>query len=247
MLRKDDLHLSKLVVNGMTIPPVMAAGPMGVMAPQALTPREGSEIYAEVSRYGFTGFQVVQGGIQLMSSDGMSIVVLTGGGWQFTEDLSRTTFDHSADKLAVVIDHYVKKLPQGTILAGQVAQVEAVWENFGADADSYIEQRFLKPEFARVVEGLVEGQEMLGGGVRMVLKRPAEQPLPPGMATADPSGPADVFEVKVEPLYADRTKLFLLVSGTFSPTVDFKVIERRTRSIRDLLWSKLATNMTLEA
>src|SRR5215470_15534257 len=110
-LNKDDLHLTTLTATATIVspPPAPTPGAAINLAPRALSARDASEIYAEVSRYGFSSFQMVPGGVQMASGDGVSTLALGGTGWQFGEDLSRSVFEHAADKLSVAIGLFMQK------------------------------------------------------------------------------------------------------------------------------------------
>jgi hypothetical protein len=93
-----------------------AAGPLALMRPNALSPRDASAIYAEVARFGFGSMQGVPGGVQLASADGVSVLTLTGTGWQFMEDLTRSAFPVAVSKLSVAIRTFLQKLPPNTLM-----------------------------------------------------------------------------------------------------------------------------------
>lgn len=248
-LKRDDLHLTQLSAAAAIVSPPAPPSPGATinLAPQALSARDASAIYADVARYGFSSFQMVPGGVQMASADGITTLALTGTGWQFAEDLTRSVFEQAADKLAVAIELFMGKLPAGTLTFNQVVDLHAVWDNIGESADKYIAQRFLQPQAEEVVAGLPGGLTFNGGAIRLGLVRPIETPLPPGVSVPGTMAAVDSVDVRIEPLYADKSKLYLQVTGNFTPTDNIRVVFERVQFVKRVLWDHVASNIALES
>jgi len=250
-LNKDDLHLTRLASSATIVtPPPAPATPGGPinLAARALSARDSSAIYGEIARYGFSSFQMVPGGAQMASGDGVTTLTLTGTGWGFVEDLSRSVFEQAADKLAVSVGLLVQSLPEGTFMFNHLVDLHAVWDNIGESTDSYISKRFLQPQAEQVVTGLPGGLVFNGGAIRLGLARPSDTSLPPGVSIAGGSAtPMDSVDVRIEPFYADKSKLYLQVTGTFILTTDPRALSERLQFVRSILWDHVAGNMTLES
>ena len=247
--RENNLHLTRLTVAASIFSPptsASAAGPMAILAPKALLPRDASAIYAEVARFGFTSLQTVPGGVQIASEDGVSVLALTGTGWQFTEDLSQSGgFEPAISKIDVAIRAFLEKLPPNTVMLNQTVDLQATWENLGAQADEHIENRFLKPQARKIVSD-IENLEFNGAGLRLNLTRPIGD-LPPGVQPL-PGGPpmVETFDVRVEPYFADKSKLFLEVTGVLAPTQDLSRVIQGARFVEKVLWEHVAGNIAME-
>jgi hypothetical protein len=243
VLNKDRLRLTRLAVQAALFAP--PTGP--VIAPQAIGAKDASAIYAELARYGFAAFQLVPGGAQMASADGVSVLTVTGAGWTYQEDLGRSEFELALDKLDVAINEFVEKLPRGTMMVNQIIDLQGHWETGGAGADELISQIYLKDAVSHLATQL-EGLDYQGSGIRVNLTRPAAAPFPGGVQITSPDGPVepkDSFDVRVEPLFVDKTKLFLQVVGIFATTSDLKAGNERIRYIRQLLWDKVASKIAL--
>jgi hypothetical protein len=214
------------------------------MVPPAITAQAAGAIYGKVARYGFSSFQMVQGGAQLASADGSSILTLLGTGWQFAEDLSRSAFAVAQDKLSVALTEYIAALPKGARFVGQSVEMAGLWENLGGPADAYVTGRFVKDQAPKLVEGLGD-LEFQAAGIRLNLTRPAPETVPPGMVFAGP--PVDVVDVRVEPFLSDKSKLWLQVNGIFPVPVDtVGAVTDRIAMVRKILWDDLADRLALD-
>jgi len=251
-LNQDDLRLTHLSVQAAVFsPPPASATPGQVLTPLALSPRDAAAIYGEIARFGFNSFQTIPGGVQIGSVDGISTLTLTGSGWSFTEDLSRSVFEHAADKLGVTIGLFIDRLPPSSVLMSQLVDLHATWGGLPQAADDYVASRFLKVQAAQVVSDL-PGLNYVGGGVRLSLTRDAQEPLPLGIQVEniDPKlpKPADSIDIRIEPFFLDKTKLFVEVTGTFPPTgLEVGTVSRRVAFVRSVLWDHLAGNIALES
>jgi hypothetical protein len=245
--RENDLHLTQLSIGSQIfVPPSAsaAANPAALMTPRALTLHDAAPIFAEIARYGYTSLQQVGGGVRIASADGVSAMTLTGSGWQFVEDLNRSAFDAALEKMSVSIRAFLSRLP-GALLLPQTVDLQATWENLGQAADEHIEHRFLTAQARQVVEG-VPGCEFVGGGVRLHIQRPWASDTPQGFFVLQ-GGQADQIDVRLEPLFADRSKLFLQVTGVFGPpTSDLNQVTAGTQFVHQVLWNHVAANIQME-
>src|SRR5438046_9542787 len=160
-LNKDKLRLTLLGVQAALFAP--PRGP--VMEPQALSAKDASMIYAELARYGFAAFQLVPGGAQMATGDRVSALTVTGAGWTYQEDLSRSSFEPALDKLDVAIKNFVEKLVPGTMMVQQVVDLQGHWETDGVPADQLIAQIYLKDAVHRLAD-VPSGLVYAGSGVR---------------------------------------------------------------------------------
>jgi hypothetical protein len=243
-LNKEKLRLTTLGVQATLFAP--PRGP--VLEPQSLSPKDASSIYAELARYGFAAFQLVPGGAQMATADRVSALTLTGAGWSYQEDLSRSAFELALSKLDVAISNYVERLAPGTMMVQQLVDLQGMWEIEGLAADKLIAQIYLKDAVHRLAEA-IGGLNYQGSGIRLNLTRQAAASVPGAIQFTGPTGqPAqaqDSFDVRVEPLFVDKSKLFLQVVGAFAPTDDLKAGIGRIRYIHQLLWEEVATNIAL--
>jgi hypothetical protein len=246
--RDHDLHLTQLTVSApIFVAPVATAAtsPAALMAQRAITLKDASSIFGDIARYGFSSLQQVPGGVRIASADGVSVLALTGTGWQFVEDLKRSAFDPALEKLSVAIGAFLERLP-GAIMVQRTVALEATWENLGQSADEYVQGRFLKDQ-ARQVVGDVPGFAFEGGGVRLRLTRPWTTNAPPGFVVVGGGG-VDALDVHIEPLYVDKAKLFIQVSGGFGPpTPDLAQVTEAARFVHEVLWDQVAGNIQMEA
>ncbi len=249
-MNRDNLHLTQLGALAVLQQQlrIVGSGTQVVAQAQALSPRDASMIYGEVARYGYSGFNMIPGGAQIASGDGVTTAVLTGSGWQFVQDLTRSPgWEPVVDKMGVTIEQFMSKFP-GAYFHTHIIDLQAVWEHVDGDSgDQYLASRFLKREAQTI--GAFEGFDYQGAGLRLCLMRPSDVPLPAGMTVigAPASGPTDQFDVRIEPFFADRTKLWLQVVGQFRvPTTDVRLVTSRARTVHNLLWNQLADKITME-
>jgi hypothetical protein len=243
------LNKDKLRLTGLNVQATLFSPPRGQVAePQALSAKDASSIYGELARYGFAAFQLVPGGAQMTTADRVSNLTMTGAGWAYQEDLSRSAFELALSKLDVAITNYVERLVPGTLMVQQLVDLSGQWETEGTPSDQLIAQIYLKDAVQRLAE-LIQGVNYQGSGIRMTLTRQAAAAVPGIIQVTGPSGqPAeaqDSFDVRVEPLFADKSKLFLQVVGSFAPTSDLKAGVDRIRYVHKLFWEQLATNIAL--
>src|SRR3979411_2623687 len=102
-LSVDKLRLRGLVTraNVLRLP---GLGGTQLVQPVTLTPELAATVYSRIARHGFTGFQALPGaGAQFLTADGITTVVIAGGLWQFTEDISRSSFDIANDRQEAVL------------------------------------------------------------------------------------------------------------------------------------------------
>jgi hypothetical protein len=212
-----------------------------------LSPRDAAAIYGEIARFGFASFQLVPGGAQFASADGISVLTLTGGAWNFQEDLSRSVFEQAVDKMEVSVGLLMDKLPPRSLMVQHHVDLHATWAlSDRQDAAAYVMNRFLRPEARRVADEM-PGLEFNGGGIRLTFLRPHPQPLPGGITVTGGGAPADAVDVTIEPLYADKTKLFLRATGTFLSTDKASDVTASVKFVRGLLWENLASSIRLDA
>lgn len=244
MLDREKLRLTFLNVQVSLLSPPQ--GP--VITPAALAAKDVSAIYGELARYGFANFQLVPGGAQMATADGVSVLTLTGAALAFQEDLGRSAFQLAVDRLGVAISHFGQKLPAGTIMLNQAVDLQAQWDGSGIKADEFVAQLYLKDAVRKLGQEIPD-LEYQGSGVRITLNRPAAAPQPPGVTvTALPGAPAglkDAFDVRIEPLFADRAKLFLQVVGMFAVTGDMNTVVPRIEEVRRLLYDTVAPKIAL--
>lgn len=239
-MRKDDLRLSRLVTTSSLLPSLVPPSPP---IPQAISAQAAGAIYGKVARYGFSSFQMVQGGAQLAAGDGSSVLTLLGTGWQFMEDLTRSAFAVALDKLGVGLEEFVTWLPKGSRFIGHSVEIAGLWENLGGAADRYVASRFVKDQAAQLAQDLREF-EFQGSGIRLNLTRQSQDPVPAGVAFAAP--PFDVLDVRVEPYFNDKSKLWLQVNAVFPVPVDtVSAVTARIAMVRDVLWVDLADRLAL--
>ena len=247
-MNKEDLHLTRLAAQAQLVqqPRIIGGGTPMVVADQALSPRDASMIYGEVARFGYSGFTMIPGGAQMASADNMTIIQLTGSGWQFVQDLTRTAFQPALERLGVTIEHFMSKFP-GASFAGHQIDLQATWDNVeGGRGDEYLARRFLRSEATRL--GDFEGFTNLGSGVRAKATKPSDVPMPPGLQLIGPmQDPIDQFDIRLEPLYGNPSQLWLQVVGTFIlPTADTRLVTSRAQLVHGLLWDQLADKITME-
>jgi hypothetical protein len=241
MLDREKLLLTFLGVQASLLSP-----PQGhLIAPAALGAKDVSTIYGELARYGFANFQLVPGGGQMATADGVSVLTLTGAAMAFQEDLSRSAFPLATDRLGVAMTHFREKLPEGTLMMTLSVDLQAQWEGSGIRSDEFVSQIYLKDAVRRLGQE-IPNLEYQGSGVRITLNRPAEAPLPPGVTMeAVPGGLRDAFDIRIEPLFADKTKLFLQVVGMFAVTSDMKSVVPRIQEVQRLLYDTVAPKIAL--
>jgi hypothetical protein len=244
-LNRDRLRLTMLGVQATILAP--PRGP--VVEPQALSPKDASAIYAELARYGFASLQLVPGGAQMATGDRISVLTVTGVGWGYQEDLNRSSFELAISKLDVATKHYVDKLSPGSMMLQQMVDLQSQWDLESTTADVLIAQIYLKDSVRNLADH-IPGLAYQGSGIRVNMTRAAAAPVPPGVqmtgATGQPINAVDAFDVRVEPLFVDKTKLFLHVVGTFAPTSDLKATMGRLRYVHKLLTEEVATNIALK-
>jgi len=249
---KEDLHLTNLSAGAQLIqqPRLVGSGVQMMVTGEALSPRDASTIYAEVARFGYTGFSMIPGGAQIASANGATLVALTGSGWQFIQDLSRSAgFEPAIDQMDVTIRAFMSKFP-GARLAGHSVELTARWDNVDTgSADRYIAGRFLKDEVGRVAE--FDDLSYEGTGLRLHFTRRSRDEVPGNVQILGPTGqpqpPLDQFDIRIEPLFNDRSKVFLQVTGIFGvPSDDLKLVTARARDVYDLLYNRFADKMTME-
>jgi hypothetical protein len=251
-MNKDDLHLTQLTAQAQLLhqPRVAGSGTQIVLTGQALSARDASAIYGEVARFGYTGFTMIPGGAQIASADGATVVQLTGAGWSFAQDLTRIGgIEPAVDRLGVTIEQFMSKFP-GASFAGHTVDLQARWDHVDQGrSDRYIAQRFLTQDGTRM--GDFEGFTPEGGGLRLHFVRASTIPLLPGVQVWSPAGqqiePLEEFDARIETFYADKSKLFLEVTGLFAvPAVDISLVTSRARLVHELLWNQLADKITME-
>ena len=239
-MRKDDLRLARLVTSSGVLPSLTAGVPP---IPPALTAQAAGVIYGQVARYGFNSFQMVQGGAQMASGDGTSVLTLLGTGWQFAEDLQRSAFQVALDKLGVALDEFVKWIPPGSRFMAHQIEVAGLWENLGGTADRYVASRFLKEQAAQLVQGFGDF-EFRGGAIRLTLRRQSHDSFPEGIVFAEP--PVDSIDVRVEPYFQDPSKLWLQINGLFPiPVSTVSTVTSRVEMVKNMLWNDLADRLAL--
>jgi hypothetical protein len=245
-MNKEDLRFTRLAAQASILPNLAALGPRG-LTPQALLPKDASDIYGQIARYGYANFRIIPGGAEINSGDGIAVVQLTGSAWSFVHDLSNSAFDVAVEKMAVTIEHFMGRMPRGTRMLGHVIDLQAVWDNVdGGDASQWMERRFLKDQ-ARQVAAMPEGFEFNGAGLRLNLQKDIDIQIPLDVHISGPATPKDSFDLRIEPLFAERTKLYLQVTGMWGiPFEETALVTGRARLVRDMLWTHLAGNILME-
>lgn len=249
-MNKDDLRFTRLAAQATLLPNLAGgAATQQALVPQALSPQAASAIYGEIARYGYASFRIIPGGAEIAAPDGSSVIQLTGSAWSFVHDLNQSAFQVAIDKLDVTIKAFMARMPRGTRYFGTVIDLQAVWENLdGRSADAYVESRFLKDQSRQMVADFPGNLEFNGGGVRLNLVGPGDVEMPADIGFAGPGRPLDSFDVRIEPLFADKNKLYLQVTGVFgTPTGDVTVVTRRAQLVHDMLWRHLADNILMVA
>lgn len=210
----------------------------------SLTPGDASAIYSSIARYGFTSFQLIPGGVQVASPDGATVLSLTGAAWSFVEDLSRTAgFEPALEKMGVALTEFTAKFSSPPLHVNQVADLHARWDGAPGGADAYIDSHFLSADGRALASGL-GGVTYNGAGVRFNFLREPQSDVPALVSAPAGARPAEVFDLRIEPLFVDKAHLFLQATGMFPPT--FKVDEMLTRArfVRELLSEKLVTALS---
>jgi hypothetical protein len=237
-LDKDRLRLHRIVVQcSLGYPITSASSPA---APPALPPKAAAAIFGELTRYDFSRFTQVQGGAEFSSADGKTALSLTGMGWQFAEDLDGSVITHAVEKMAVAVRHFVDNLPPGVLMVNQITDLVALWD-FGGPSTDYIARRFLSQEALRLPATLTD-LEFNGGAIRLNFTRPA-QTTGPQIAGVNQ---IEEFDVRIEPYFQDKSKIFLQVVGIFPvPTRAVSEVERRVNEVVDLLLRRVADSIAL--
>jgi hypothetical protein len=246
-LWQDDLRLIRLAVAAaiVSLPSPAPPGQTPSLTPPALSPEDAAKIYTAVARYGFSNFQMIPGGVRMISDGNLTQLTVTGTGWSFAEDLSRSVFEHARDKLGVIIGQLKEILPSQSLMLNLVVDLHALWSNIGEQADIYIANRFLKPEAERLANSL-PALQYNGGAIRLNLVRESTLELPPGVTLSATGSPKDSVDVRIEPLYQDKSQLFIQVAGTFVPTNQFERVVEQVDFVRDLLWKHVARSLTFD-
>lgn len=244
-LDPESLRLVRLQVQSNVL--LLPTGPQVVPTPNPpLTPADAAAIYSAIARFGFTSFQLVPGGVQVASPDGATVVNLTGAGWSFVEDLSRTAgLEPAVDKLDLTVREFTSRFSSPLIHLNQSVDLQARWDDAPGGAVPYIERHFLKETSRTLAVGL-EGLNYYGAGVRLSFGRDAQTPLPAGIAPAPANPFVEGFDLRIEPLFANNANLFIQATGQFTPTDDLDAIVSRVRFIRELIFGRLAPALTLE-
>jgi hypothetical protein len=242
-LRFTRIDVRGQVIQPPSIPQVLLPGQVP-QVPQVLAAQVIARIYGEVAKYGFASLQEVPGGALIGSADGFTTLLLTASFFHFGEDISKSSFGPSVEKLGITMEVFFRQLAPGTAVVGHVVDLQAVWDDLGEQADALIERRFLKPAASKLVAEI--GLAYNGGAIRLSLARPVTGGLPAGFMVLGPAAQESI-DIRIEPLFADKSKLFLHFTGSFAPTTDPKELARRAKFVHDLAWDRLARNLTVEA
>jgi hypothetical protein len=150
--------------------------------------------------------------------------------------------DSALHKLASASDALFRELAPRSAILQQAVDLQAVWDGLSQPADEFVASRFLNVGASKLVDDI--GFTFAGAGIRLSVYRPVMGSLPAGVFML--GGEArDTVDVRLEPLFVDKSKLFLQVTGIFAPTDDFKEIAKRAKVIRDVAWDKIARNLEL--
>ncbi len=248
-LSREGLRFSRLTIQTQILQPTLVQSvvlPGQVpQPPQALTSDSVARIYAGIAKHGFTSMQQVPGGAQMATGDGVSVVLVTANSFQFSEDLTRSAWQQALERLSVTVEVYAHEVAPQSFILQEVVDLQGIWENLGQGADAYIAHRFLKPGVEKLVEDF--GFSYNGGAIRLNLVRPVTASVPPGLTVIGPQGIHDALDVRLEPLFMDKSKLFIQVTATFTPTQDMKEIAKRAEIVHEVTWNRLARNIALEA
>lgn len=247
-LKRDNLHFSRLAIQAqIQQPPTIPSGPLlpgqVPLAPLSLVTDACARIYAVLASVGITSMASVPGGVELASPDSITNVVTTANELQLTEDVSRSSIDSAIHKLGSTVDALFHELAPGSVILQQFVDLQAVWDGLGQPADEFVSSKFVHPKAAKLVEDL--GFTFLGAGIRLSVIRPVIGRLPAGVISFGEA--RDGLDVRVEPLFVDKTKLFLQVTGLFPATDDPKEIVKRVTLVHDVTWDKIARNLELSS
>ncbi len=246
-LKRDNLRFSRLGVQAqIQQPPTIPTGPLlpgqVLLPPLALSTEASARIYSALAPLGITSMQSVGGGVELASPDGITSVTATANELQFAEDVSRSSIDSARHKLGSSVEALFKELAPRSVILQQAVDLQGVWEGLGVAADQFVLSRFLNPDATRLVDDI--GYTFIGAGIRLTVTGPVMGQMPPGVVML--GGEArDSIDVRVEPLFVDKTKLFLQLTGLFPATDDHKEIVKRVNLVHNLAWDKIARNLEL--
>jgi hypothetical protein len=247
-LKRDNLHFSLLTVQALiqqlpSIPSAPLLPGQVPLVPLSLSTDAIARIFAAIASLGIGSMQQIAGGAQLASQDGVTAVIVTANALQFTEDLTRSNMESAHHKLGSAADALFRELAPRSVLLQQTVDLQGVWDSLGRPADEFVAASFLNPSASKVVDDI--GFTFAGAGIRLSVFRPIMGTLPPGVSMLGGEAPRDAIDVRIEPLFVDRSRLFLEVTGTFAPTEDFKEIVKRSKLVHDVAWDKIARNLEL--
>jgi len=246
-LKRDNLRFSRLSVQAqIQQPPSIPSGPLlpgqVPLAPLSLSTEAIARIFAALAPLGMSSMQMIAGGALLASPDGITNVIATANALQFTEDVSRSNMDSARHKLGSAADALFHELAPRSAILQQAVDLQAVWDGLGQPADEFVASRFLNPGASKLVDDI--GFTFAGAGIRLSVYRPVIGPLPAGVSML--GGEArDSLDIRLEPLFVDKSKLFVQVTGVFAPTDDFKEVAKRVQLVQDVAWDKIARNLEL--
>jgi len=246
-LKRDNLHFSRLSVQAqIQQPPSIPSGPLlpgqVPLAPLSLTTEAIARMFAALAPLGIGSMQLIAGGAELASPDAVTDLIVTANAFQFTEDVSRSSMDSALHKLSSAVDALFHELAPSSAILQQAVDLQAVWDGLSQPADDFVASRFVNHGATKVVDDI--GFTFTGAGIRLSVYRPVIGGLPPGVSML--GGEArDSLDVRLEPLFVDKSKLFLQVTGVFAPTDQYKEVAKRAHLVRDVAWDKIARNLEL--
>jgi hypothetical protein len=168
------------------------------------------------------------------------VLNLTGAGWSFVEDLSRTAgFEPALDKMGTALTEFISHFSSPPLHLNQMVDLQAHWDGAPGGADAYIEGHYVAEEGKALALGL-RGVQFNGAGVRFNFLRGSQSEVPDVVRTATGVPFQEIFDLRIEPLFANKECLFLQATGVFPPTAGADVILDRARFVRDLLSNQLA-------
>ena len=239
---RENMRLHSLVAQGQ-IAHVLHPGQ--VPTPQALPVKAASAIFGELARFGFSTFQQVPGGAQLISTDGKTNVIITASGWAFQQTMAGSPgFRPAVDQLGVILRELLVKLDPPVWVVNQTVDISANWP-LGSSAERYIIDRYLTKAAVDLAESL--DLTFNGGAVRLNMGRDSPVPIPPGLENAVAKA-IEEFDIRIEPFFQDKSHLWLQVTGRMAvPTNDVQVMTGRLEYAHRLLWEEIPRRLSFES
>ncbi len=241
---RENLRLHTLVAQAQ-IAYQLKPGQQPATAPPALPIKAASAIFGELARFGFSTFQQVPGGAQIVSTDGKTNVIITATNWAFQQAMVGSSgFRPALDQLSVILRELLPRLELGAWIVNQSVDISATWP-LGASAEQFVIDRFLTKSAVDLAQSL--DLTFNGGAVRLNLGRDSPVPVPPGLESVVAKA-IEEFDVRIEPFFQDKSQLWLQVTGRMAvPTHDVQVMSARVEYAHRLLWEEIPRRLTFEA